>query len=66
MSPAKTEPEPQKKNNDEKEDEEMEEEDADAGISYTDAAKYWESVSPTIEGMLGGFGKISPIGIVTK
>lgn len=26
---------------------------------YTDAAKYWEKVPPTVDGMLGGFGFIS-------
>ncbi|KAF3430086.1 hypothetical protein E2986_07209 [Frieseomelitta varia] len=30
---------------------------------YTDAAKYWECVPPTIDGMLGGFGFISQIDI---
>lgn len=26
---------------------------------YTDAAKYWEKIPPTVDGMLGGFGFIS-------
>lgn len=26
---------------------------------YNDAAKYWENIDPTIDGMLGGYGKIS-------
>ena len=26
---------------------------------YTDAAKYWEKIPPTLDGMLGGFGFIS-------
>ncbi|BFZ19971.1 hypothetical protein BsWGS_23010 [Bradybaena similaris] len=30
---------------------------------YTDAQKYWSTVSPTIDGMLGGFGNISPTDI---
>lgn len=30
---------------------------------YTAAAKYWEDVPPTIDGMLGGFGFISQIDI---
>ncbi len=29
------------------------------GISYEKAAEYWSGVQPTIDGMLGGFGKIS-------
>ena len=29
---------------------------------YKSAAKYWEGVPPTVNGMLGGFGKISGIG----
>lgn len=40
--------------------------DPESVISYTSAAKYWEGVSPTVEGMLGGFGKISPIGKSTN
>ena len=30
---------------------------------YNDAAKYWEKVDSTVNGMLGGFGKISEIDI---
>lgn len=30
---------------------------------YTEAAKYWERVPPTVDGMLGGFGFISQIDI---
>lgn len=30
---------------------------------YTDAKEYWDSVSPTIDGMLGGYAKISPTDI---
>lgn len=26
---------------------------------YTDAAKYWENIPATVDGMLGGFGFIS-------
>ena len=26
---------------------------------YSDAAKYWEKIPPTVNGMLGGFGFIS-------
>ncbi|KAH6591873.1 hypothetical protein BASA50_008473 [Batrachochytrium salamandrivorans] len=28
---------------------------------YTDAANYWESVEPTVQGMLGGFGFLTTI-----
>ncbi|KAJ3185350.1 hypothetical protein HDU85_001400 [Gaertneriomyces sp. JEL0708] len=28
---------------------------------YTDAASYWDKVEPSIEGMLGGFGKLTDI-----
>jgi len=35
----------------------------DAKISYKQAADYWSNVDPTIDGMLGGFGKISMIDI---
>ena len=27
--------------------------------SYEAAAEYWDGVAPTVDGMLGGFGKIS-------
>lgn len=30
---------------------------------YTAAAKYWEHIPPTVDGMLGGFGFISQIDI---
>ncbi|XP_076436311.1 N-terminal Xaa-Pro-Lys N-methyltransferase 1-like [Babylonia areolata] len=30
---------------------------------YTDAKDYWDSVNPTIDGMLGGYAKISPTDI---
>ena len=30
---------------------------------YNDAAKYWEKVDSTVNGMLGGFGKISEVDI---
>ncbi|KAK7094851.1 N-terminal Xaa-Pro-Lys N-methyltransferase 1-like [Littorina saxatilis] len=30
---------------------------------YTDAKEYWDSVNPTIDGMLGGYAKISPTDI---
>ncbi len=30
---------------------------------YSNAAKYWSNISPTVEGMLGGFGKVSPTDI---
>ena len=30
---------------------------------YNDAAKYWEGVDSTVNGMLGGFGKISDVDI---
>ena len=30
---------------------------------YNDAAKYWEGVDSTVNGMLGGFGKISEVDI---
>lgn len=33
--------------------------DTDAKEFYTDAAKYWEKVPATVDGMLGGFGFIS-------
>ena len=35
----------------------------DAKISYKQAADYWSNVDPTVDGMLGGFGKISQIDI---
>ncbi len=54
-------PVPEEEEEDEEEDEEVGV-GVDGGISYEDAAKYWEGVAPTVEGMLGGFGKISPIG----
>ncbi|KAL8617695.1 hypothetical protein ACOMHN_039643 [Nucella lapillus] len=41
--------------------------DADSSINddkfYTDAKDYWDSVNPTIDGMLGGYAKISPTDI---
>jgi len=37
--------------------------DARQGEFYTAAAKYWERIPPTIDGMLGGFGFISQIDI---
>ena len=30
---------------------------------YSDAKDYWASVTPTVDGMLGGFAKISPTDI---
>lgn len=30
---------------------------------YGDAKKHWESIPPTVDGMLGGFAKISPTDI---
>ena len=30
---------------------------------YDDAKSYWASVTPTVDGMLGGFAKISPTDI---
>ena len=30
---------------------------------YNDAAKYWEGVDGTVNGMLGGFGKVSEVDI---
>ena len=30
---------------------------------YTDAAEYWANIAPTVDGMLGGFGNISGLGI---
>ena len=30
---------------------------------YNDGAKYWSSVDPSVDGMLGGFGNISNIDI---
>ena len=44
------------------EDADVKRDSSDSGICYEDAAKYWDGVAPTVEGMLGGFGKISPIG----
>ena len=39
-------------------------EDADVEAKgYKKAADYWQSVDPTVDGMLGGFGKISAIDI---
>ena len=38
---------------------EMESAEADYGISYEKAAEYWSDIPPTIDGMLGGFAKIS-------
>ncbi|XP_063424484.1 N-terminal Xaa-Pro-Lys N-methyltransferase 1-A-like [Mytilus trossulus] len=37
----------------------------DQGIEkfYGDAKKHWESIPPTVDGMLGGFAKISPTDI---
>ena len=33
----------------------------DAHTSFTDAIKYWNSISPTVDGMLGGYPQISRI-----
>jgi hypothetical protein len=41
----------------------MTNENPDSQISYKKAADYWSGVDPTIDGMLGGFGKISQIDI---
>ena len=30
---------------------------------YNDAAKYWEGVDGTVNGMLGGFGKVTDVDI---
>ena len=30
---------------------------------YADAKVYWDNISPTVDGMLGGFEKISPTDI---
>jgi len=30
---------------------------------YGDAKKHWETIAPTVDGMLGGFAKISPTDI---
>ena len=30
---------------------------------YNDAKEYWSSINPTVDGMLGGFEKISPTDI---
>lgn len=30
---------------------------------YDDAKKHWEAIPPTVDGMLGGFAKISPTDI---
>ena len=30
---------------------------------YADARVYWDTISPTVDGMLGGFEKISPTDI---
>ena len=38
---------------------EMESAETDYGISYEKAAEYWSDIPPTIDGMLGGFAKIS-------
>lgn len=35
----------------------------DTKISYKKAADYWDKVDPTVDGMLGGFGKISQVDI---
>lgn len=35
----------------------------DAKISYKKAADYWDKIDPTVDGMLGGFGKISQVDI---
>jgi hypothetical protein len=29
---------------------------------YSSGATYWENVAPTVNGVLGGFGHVSPIG----
>eukprot|EP00096_Caligus_rogercresseyi_P003800 TRINITY_DN1745_c0_g1_i1.p1 TRINITY_DN1745_c0_g1~~TRINITY_DN1745_c0_g1_i1.p1 ORF type:complete len:229 (-),score=47.87 TRINITY_DN1745_c0_g1_i1:2-688(-) len=31
----------------------------ESGIDYEKGARYWEGIDPTIDGMLGGFGKVS-------
>lgn len=36
----------------------------DAGESYKKAAQYWSKVPATINGMLGGYGQISPVGSI--
>ena len=33
---------------------------------YGDAKVYWDTISPTVDGMLGGFEKISPTDINTS
>ena len=30
---------------------------------YQDAAKYWETVDPSVDGMLGGYGHISSVDV---
>jgi len=35
----------------------------DSDIDYNKAAQYWEKCDPTVDGMLGGFGKISHLDI---
>ena len=35
----------------------------DTKINYKHAADYWANVDPTVDGMLGGFGKVSQIDI---
>ena len=30
---------------------------------YSDAKEYWDTVNPTVDGMLGGYAKISPTDI---
>ena len=45
------------------ENENKEEVSVDSKISYKQAADYWSNVDPTVDGMLGGFGKISQIDI---
>ena len=35
----------------------------DTGKFYSDAKVYWDTISPTVDGMLGGFEKISPTDI---
>uniref|UniRef100_A0A2P2I9H1 Alpha N-terminal protein methyltransferase 1 n=1 Tax=Hirondellea gigas TaxID=1518452 RepID=A0A2P2I9H1_9CRUS len=38
---------------------ELSEQDVNSKINYSDAASYWSEVPPTVDGMLGGFARIS-------
>ncbi|OZJ07019.1 hypothetical protein BZG36_00012 [Bifiguratus adelaidae] len=38
----------------------------DPTTCYKDADAYWTTVSPTVNGMLGGFGKISPLDVASS